>query len=166
MNQVHLHLLLNHVAILGSLFGLLLLAAGLIRKSEHLIQAALVTLVLSALATIPVFLTGEPAEEAVEHLAGVAESAIEEHEELAEIAIWAMQALGLLSLITFWFRATKRPMASMLTTLTLIASLFAFGIMAKVGLEGGKIRHTELSSSAAPSAGSENKAGDNGEDRD
>lgn len=71
MNTTHIHLLLNHVAILGALFSVILLLAGMFIKSDILKKTALLGFVLAALASIPVFLTGEPAEESVEHLPGI-----------------------------------------------------------------------------------------------
>ena len=62
MNQVHLHLLMNHLPILGVPFGLLLLCAGMLRQSDELKKAALLTFVVAALLAVPVYFTGEPAE--------------------------------------------------------------------------------------------------------
>ena len=44
MNAAHLHLMLNHLPLLGVLFGLLLLAAGIAQRNDVLKRAALVTL--------------------------------------------------------------------------------------------------------------------------
>ena len=73
MNWAHIHLLSNHIPVLGALFGLLLLAWGTLRRNEAIQRAALATFVVAALFAIPVFLTGEPSEKAVEHLAGTGE---------------------------------------------------------------------------------------------
>ena len=57
MDAVHLHLLLNHIPILGTLFGLLLLVYALIRKTMTLRKSAC-SFVIIGLITIPVFLSG------------------------------------------------------------------------------------------------------------
>src|SRR5512145_2100282 len=98
MNWAHLHLILNHVPVLGTLFGLLLLAWGILRRNDSLQRAALLTFTLVALVAIPAYLTGKPAEEAVEHLIGTAESAIEPHEDAALVSFLAMEVLGALAL--------------------------------------------------------------------
>ncbi|WP_161888277.1 hypothetical protein [Pontibacter russatus] len=66
-------------------------------KSIKAIAAAIV--MAMAVMAVPVYLTGEPAEERVEHLAGVSEAMIEEHEEEAEVAIMVMALAALATLI-------------------------------------------------------------------
>ena len=41
MNAAHVHLMLNHVSIIGSLFGLVLLAVAMIRRSRELVTVSL-----------------------------------------------------------------------------------------------------------------------------
>jgi uncharacterized membrane protein len=148
MNPTYIHLLLNHVPILGSVFGALLLLYGIIGKSKSVINAALLTFIVTALFAIPVFLTGEPAEESVENITGINKAAIEEHEESAELALWVMEALGILSLITLIVGRKENSLGNKLTIATLLLSLFTFALMARTGKEGGKIRHTELTNTA------------------
>ena len=71
MDWTHFHLMMNHVPVLGSIFGFVLLAWGMLRGSTEIKKVALTILVLTALFAIPVYLTGEPAEETVEALPGV-----------------------------------------------------------------------------------------------
>jgi uncharacterized membrane protein len=97
-----------------------------------------------SLLTIPVFLTGEGAEESVEHLAGVSEDIIKEHEELAEKAIWLMGLLGIFSLINIFVLFKDSSFAKAMTFISLILSLLTFGLFAKVGNLGGQIRHSEI----------------------
>ncbi|MFN4254831.1 MAG: T9SS type A sorting domain-containing protein [Saprospiraceae bacterium] len=97
MDSTHLHLILNDFPIIGTIVGTGIMAYGYFTQSEATKKAALWTWAVMALIAIPVFLTGEPAEESVEGLAGVSEAIIEQHEEAAELAIWVMEALGLLS---------------------------------------------------------------------
>jgi uncharacterized membrane protein len=102
MNQAHLHLLLNHLPILGTLFGLLILAGGFLLKNDTVKRTALGIFVLSAILAIPAYLTGEGAEEVVEGLPGVTENLIEAHEDMANIFLWMVGALGLIALATFY----------------------------------------------------------------
>lgn len=144
MNPTYVHLLLNHIPILGSAFGALLLLYAFMIKSNSVKDAALLAFIITALFTVPVFLSGEPAEESVESIAGISKAAIEEHEESAEVALWMMEALGVLSLITFVLRKKENELSGKLTAATLFFALIAFALMARTGSEGGKIRHTEL----------------------
>lgn len=144
MNAAHLHLILNHFPILGTLFGMGLLAYGLFAKNKSVQNAAFVLFAIITLISIPAFLSGEGAEEVVEHLPGVSENLIHEHEEWAEKAIWLMGILGLLSLISLFFSIKNKSGAKVLSIITLVASLATFGVMAQVGNLGGQIRHTEI----------------------
>jgi hypothetical protein len=83
MNWAHVHLMLSHLPVVGTIFGLLLLLLAQLRKSEELKRVSLGIFVLTALLALPVYFTGEPAEKVVEHLPGVTEPLIEEHENAA-----------------------------------------------------------------------------------
>lgn len=150
MNPVHIHLLLNHVAILACLFSVVILAYGLLRKNTSIINLALVGLVIAALTAIPVFLTGEPAEEAVEHLPGITEVTIEEHEEAAETAIWLIEITGIVALGGLLLRKVAFFTGNVYYGLVLVMGLAAGASIAYTGFEGGKIRHNEINSVNAP----------------
>ncbi len=143
-----MHLMLNHFPIIGTLLGTGVMVYGYFTRSEATQRAALLTWFLMALAAIPVFLTGEPAEESVEGLAGVSEALIEQHEEAAELALWVMEALGLLSLAALFLKANNK----ILTGVAFALSLITFGLMARTGYLGGQIRHTEIRSGATVQA--------------
>ena len=70
MDAAHLHLMLNHIPVLGTAFGMALIAWALFRKSEELKRVSLGVFVIIALLAVPAYLTGEPAEEIVEHSTG------------------------------------------------------------------------------------------------
>ena len=144
MDATHLHLILTHFPIVGTIIGIGILAYGQFAKKDDIKKVALITFMLMAILTIPVFLTGEEAEETVEHIVGVSEHLIENHEELAEKAIWLMGLLGILSLINFFAIFKKLSFAKSISLVTLIVSLGTFGLFAKVGSTGGEIRHSEI----------------------
>lgn len=154
MNQAHLHLLLNHLPILGTLFGLLTLGAGFFLKNNSVKRTALGIFVFSAIAAIPAYLTGEGAEEVVESFPGVTENLIEAHEDLANIFLWVVGVLGLFSLATFYADFKGKKMAPALYTLILVAAIGTMIFAQQVGSSGGEIRHSEIRSDAA--AGIEN----------
>ncbi|MCU0345613.1 MAG: hypothetical protein MUC59_01635 [Saprospiraceae bacterium] len=155
MDATHLHLLLNHFPIIGSLLGVGVMAYGYLTSSEQVKKTALWTWAFMAATAIPVFLTGEPAEESVEGIVGVSEALIEEHEEAASVAIWLMEALGLLSLVTLVMGRGKDALSKPLVLVATVLSLATFGAMARTGYLGGQIRHTEIRSGAAVAGGNE-----------
>lgn len=143
MDTAYLHLLLNHLPVLGVPFGLLLLAAGMAARSSDLKRAALATFALAALAAVPAYLTGEPAEEKVEHIAGVSERLIHDHEERAEVSLIATSVLGVLSLgALLGWRDRDLPTAPLGAVAVL--ALLTFGSLVLTAKAGGEIRHTEF----------------------
>ncbi len=144
MDQTHIHLVLTHFPIIGTIVGSGILAYGQYSKNDSIKKVAFVTFVFMAIMTIPVFLTGEEAEETVEHLAGVSENLIEDHEELAEKAIWLMGLLGILSIVSFFAIVKKLSFSKTISLATLLISLTTFALFAKVGNLGGQIRHSEI----------------------
>ncbi len=144
MNGAHVHLLLNHVPILGSLFALCLLLYGIFSKSEAVIKAALLTLVVSTLIAIPAFLSGEEAEHLVEPILGINENAMEEHEDMAEIAFWSMVMAGAVALGTLVAIRSTKFVSMMLLWVNVVMLAIVFVLMARAGLSGGEIRHSEI----------------------
>ena len=148
MSPVHLHLLLNHVPVIG-LFGVaLLLVAGLWRRNQEISKLALVLLVGLAFVAGVVYLTGEPAEEAVEKLAGISDAALDRHEEAALFTLIGMVALGLWSTIVL-LANRKRDLAGWLAGVSLAFTAVVFGIAGYTANLGGQIRHTEITANAA-----------------
>ena len=144
MSSVHFHLAFTHFPIIGTIIGVLILIAGFIFRKEPVIKSAFLLFVGMAIVAIPVFLTGEGAEESVENLPGVSEKIIHEHEELAEKAIILMEILGVFSLLAFILMMLKSKFSKIINIIVLIVSIGAFGLIAKVGNLGGQIRHTEI----------------------
>ncbi|RSK47133.1 hypothetical protein [Hymenobacter rigui] len=140
MNEAHLHLLLNHTPILGSLFGLLLLAAGLFKVNQTLTQTGLVTLLVAALLCLPTQLTGEGAEEVVERIPGITHQLIHAHEEAAELGFWAIELTGVVALLGLLVKSRARTF----TLLALLGAVLSFGLLARAGNLGGQIRHSEI----------------------
>jgi uncharacterized membrane protein YeiB len=149
MNATHLHLLLNHIPVLGSVFGLGLLLFGLWRASEEIKKTALGVFVLVALAAVPVYLTGEPAEDGVKRMAGVSKPAIESHEGAASVALTVVAVLGLVALVALVVWRGDRRLPLWLSILLIVAALAAVGAMAWTAYLGGPIRHSEIRAATA-----------------
>ena len=80
MSSIHLHLLLNHVPVIGAVLGLALLGVAFLRRSDELGKFALGAFAFLGAVSVVVFLTGETAEELVEKLPGFSEALTERHE--------------------------------------------------------------------------------------
>ena len=145
MNGAQLHLLLNHLPILGLLFGALLLIFGLLSKQEIISKASMIVFILMGMITVPVNETGEAAEEIVESFPGISvdHDRIHTHEESAELALWLMLGLGTLALVSL-IVGDKPNFGKYLQYAVLIASLALFIYMVQVGWQGAQIMHPEI----------------------
>lgn len=146
MDPAHAHLILNHIPVVGLGAAILLLLYAFVRSNDEMKKAALIGFVLLALAAIPVYLTGGEAEERVEHLPGVSEAIIEEHEEAATSSLIAIEILGALSLAGLVLTRGSRAVPRWLAVLSLGASIVVAGVMIRTANLGGQIRHTEIRS--------------------
>ncbi|HKP14732.1 MAG TPA: hypothetical protein VJT85_01645 [Gemmatimonadaceae bacterium] len=143
MSGVHLHLLVNHAPVFGSLFALALLAASFIWAPDVLRRTALLVLVFTAISGVISDLTGEPAEDAIRGFPGVRREVIHEHEELAEKSFIVASVIGVFALgaLARW-RHTPIPQGVALGALA--GAAVVSGMMAYTALLGGRVRHTEV----------------------
>lgn len=153
MDAVHLHLILNHVPVLGMIFGFVLGVAGFLRRSDDLQKASLITFIVVALLTIPVYLSGraayEPMEELLEDMDPAAEGFIDQHETAGLIAFLAVLLLGVIALVTLllWQRA---ELARQLMIVSLVLAVIVGSIVGWTANLGGQIRHTEIRAGFQP----------------
>ena len=143
MNEAHLHLLLNHTPVLGSLFGALLLLFAVLRRNDVLIRSGLLTLVVAAALAIPTNLTGEGAEKVIQQLPGVSQDLIERHSAAADLALWALEATAALAMASLLLLSRRPATGILFTRLTIVSALVSFGLMARAGNLGGQIMHPE-----------------------
>lgn len=141
MDVTHFHLTFNHFPIIGSIFGIVFLVIGFFKKYQPFLISGLVIFVAISIITIPVFYSGEGAEEVVEKL-GVEHDFIHEHEEAGELSYYLMCALGLASLAYLIF--LRKEQYRWAAGVILVLALVVFGSMVRTGYLGGLIRHTEI----------------------
>jgi uncharacterized membrane protein len=150
MSPAHVHLLVNHVPVLGVALGLVVLAGATLRRHDVLMRSALALFVLSALAAIPTYVSGEPAEDAIEQAAGDVEAWVEPHEESAAVSLALVEMLGLLSVVGLWMARRTPTLPSSVTSVTLLIAAIALGSLAWTANLGGQIRHTEIRGEPSP----------------
>ena len=154
ISPAHAHLLLNHFPIIGFIIGVTLFMAALYSRSDHLKQAALVAFVVIALVTIPAYVTGNAAAEAM--CVPIASSPdvctdpnislplIHAHEGIAFLALLLIAATGGCAWLGLWQYRHLLRIADwnvvMIACLS-IAALILASIAANIG---GEIRHPEI----------------------
>jgi uncharacterized membrane protein len=144
LNWAHVHLMINHFPVVGVLGAILLLIYALVRKSDEVMMVSLGAFVLIALVTIPVFFTGEGAEDVVKNLPGVTEQYIGRHEEMAEYSLTLMEILGAACLAGLVFIRKAGTVPKWLVTIVLLLSLATAAFVGYTANLGGQIRHTEI----------------------
>ena len=148
MDFAHLHLLLNHFPIIGTMVGLGLFLISLVGKNEDLRRASLIIFPAMALLAIPTFFSGTGAQSAIRKTPGVSEALIERHQGAAMLALLFMEITGALALVGLWkSHESSRPARwNWSLSAILIFSIVTVGLMARVGTTGGDIRHPEIGS--------------------
>lgn len=144
MNAAHFHLALNHLPIYAVIFGVVLVVIGRIVRSDTTERVGLWTLVIAGLFAIPVYLTGEPAEEVVEKLPGVSETFIESHEEMGVFALAGALALGIVGAATLFFSRGTKVISKVWWLAVVILGVLTIGVLLQTAFLGGKIRHSEI----------------------
>lgn len=140
LDAAHIHLMLNHVPVIAAPLLLLVLTIGLLRGSGELVTVSLVLVVGLALATGLVYLTGEPAEELVEHAPWFREALVEPHEEHAAISLGAMLVTGVLAAVAL----VRRRRAGLWPRLVWAGLLVSTALLGWTAWSGGQIRHDEV----------------------
>jgi hypothetical protein len=148
MSQAHIHLLITHLPIFGSIMGGFVLAHGLWTKSIQTKIAAYNLLIISSVGAVIAYLTGEGAEETVEEIQEVSKNMIDQHADFAVYALVSLCILGVAALIGLFLSLRESPLSKTIAIITLFISAIGFGLIVRTGYLGGQIRHTEINSTA------------------
>ncbi len=148
MNSAHIHLVVTHLPIFGTFFGIFILLYGMIKKN---IDAKLISygiFIISAVGAGIAYATGEEAEEIVEELPGVMESIIDKHEQFATYSLIGIIVLGVVALAGI-LTSKGSCLFNKWTTLSAFSiGMICFLLFARTGYLGGQIRHTEVRNGA------------------
>ena len=158
MNDAHLHMIVNHFPIIGTIFGLGILISGMILKNNSVKNTAYVLFIVAAIFAAFSMGTGEGAEELVEDMPTVGKQIIHEHEEMAEKLAVVLYVLGIISLGGLILSYLKNAKATMLSYVALVVAVVGVFFAQQTGTSGGEIRHTEIRPNATPTLDSENNA--------
>ena len=149
MNAAYIHLLLNHFPLILNVAAFVVILAGMAWRSEPVTRAALLLVVLTALTTIPTFMTGDGAAKIVKKMPGVDAAAIRPHNDAAGYTLGMILVEGAfaLALLIFFRGGRLTPRWAVTTVLVLI--LMGGAAAGRTSYLGGKIHHPEGSSSQA-----------------
>jgi uncharacterized membrane protein len=150
VNLAHLHLLLNHFPIIGTIVGLGLFLFSLVGKNDDLKRAGLIVFAVMALLSLPTFFSGIGAQGALAETPGVSRALINRHEGAAILALLFMEITGGLSLVGLWQSHQSSKPARWTVASVLLFSLITVGLMSRVGTTGGDVRHPEIRANSDP----------------
>ena len=143
MNFAHLHLLLNHFPVIGTIIGLGLFFLGLSEEHHHMRRAGLILFAVLAFITIPVFISGVGAQVMLRK-AGISNALIQRHEGAAMPALALMEMTGAMALVGLWQSYRMIRPARWNIAAVLLFSVVTVGLMARTGNTGGDLRHPEI----------------------
>jgi hypothetical protein len=143
MNYPHLHLMINHVPVLGTVLALLLLTWALVTRRRDFIRLSLFVTLLAGLSVYPAYFTGDEAHEQLEDVKGFGHDVVEEHEESAEWALWILLGTGAIAALGLWASRKDRDVPRWAGTATLVGLLLSASVAARTAWLGGEIRHPE-----------------------
>jgi len=141
VNFDHLHLLLNHVPIIGFFVGVGLFVASFTGSNADLRRSALIIFAAVALLTIPTFVSGVGADRTIAREPGVSKALVQRHEGAAMLGLWFVVATGAAALVALW--CSRRPAGVSRGNLAvlLLLAIIAAVLMGRTGNTGGDIRH-------------------------
>lgn len=139
--MAYIHLLSNHLPILGSLFGVLLLAIAFLKPQFHTTFSAYLLLLISGIGGLVAYFSGEDAEEHVEHIRGISHKVIHLHEEMAENTLIFIFLLTAAAVLGLWAERAEWSSRKKIALGTLVIGIIAFILFAFTGYLGGHIRH-------------------------
>ncbi len=149
MNLAHLHLATVHLPVVAIPLLALLLFVGIRFKKSDILKAALLGFIGVTLLSIPIFLTGEAAEEAVEHVSNISEDQIETHEDIATFAFALVVLSGILSLSSLFLLRIRPNWSQYSLMATFLIAFACSGTLFWAANEGGRIHHSEVFNSKA-----------------
>jgi hypothetical protein len=110
------------------------------------------TFVLVGLLTIPVYMSGEPAEDAVRGLPDVTRDLVHEHEDAALFGIISASLNGAIALMALLLEKRRERLYRPLTITVLVVALWSSAVLARVSYLGGLVRHSEIRQTPAVAA--------------
>ena len=144
MNWIHVHLALNHLPVLGTPFVLLLLATGMIRRSDEIQRLALVWLLVLAVVSIAIKFTGDMAFDVARTEPWMEPTFVSAHEQAADQATTGVFVMGVAAAACVWRGRRGGDLPRWLLITTLLLAVATTLLLMRTANSGGQIRHPEI----------------------
>lgn len=166
MNDAHLHMVVNHFPIIGTILGLGILITGMVLKNKSVQNTAYVLFIVAAIFAAFSMGTGEGAEELVEDMPSVGKEIIHEHEEMAEKLALVLYALGVISLAGLFLDYKNHSKAKLVSFVAVVVAGIGVFFAQQTGTTGGEIRHTEIRANTIQNSGEVQNTTDKNQEED
>lgn len=165
MNATHIHLLINHLPIIGLIMGILVDIFGLFSKKQVVSSVGLWITMIAGFSSYPTMYSGGASEHFLDENEGkycVSEDLIHEHEEAAEMAFWPCIATGIFAGLALIGNRKGHKHTKKAEILVVFIGIISIILIGKAGLTGGQIRHPEISSCCSAEGSGESCKGMSG----
>jgi DNA-binding beta-propeller fold protein YncE len=149
MNIIEIHLILNHIPIIGVAFVSAELLIGLVWKNIFLQKVSLYFLIAFAVISIAVYFSGLGSEDLVKTLPGVSHVSLQLHEKVARISSVTVWFVGGLTVLGLAFLRGREELFRYFVRGIFAMSLLSTGLFVLTGYLGGQITHAEIRSTLA-----------------
>jgi hypothetical protein len=153
MIPVEAHLALNHVPLIGLVFGLVFFVGGLWRSSEQAVRAGLLIFLAIGIAGWAVVGSGMISADILADAAWLDAPALSSHRLAGLLTFVVLVALATLSGVTlFMTRRNGRALSARARNAVLVLAVAGLAANLWTAYLGGALRHTELASGRARAA--------------
>jgi uncharacterized membrane protein len=145
MIPVEAHLVLNHVPLIGLVFGLVFFVVGLMRASEQTLRAGLRIFLAMGIAVLPVVGSGLVSATVLADAAWLDADALSNHRLAGIFTLVVLVGLGsVCGVALFTSRRNGRAMPVRVKLAVFLLAVAGFGATALTAYLGGGLRHSEL----------------------
>lgn len=144
MVPVEAHLALNHIPLVGLIFGIVFFVAGLTRSSPAPLRAGLRIFVAMGIAVLPVVASGLVSADVLRDSQWLNATAVSTHQTAGILTLVAMAILGVLSGAALFASRGMPVFPRWVKTTVLVLAIASAGSNAWTAYLGGALRHSEL----------------------
>lgn len=142
--MAEVHLIFCHGPVVGLAFALLVYVWGVIKKHDLLIRTGLWLFVIAALSVLPVYFSGDGAEEIIEELQPADAVYVSVHETWGGVTTCGILTVGLLSWVNLGLLKRGSRKARKLKIVILGMAIVVQGLISWTAHLGGIINHPEI----------------------
>lgn len=149
MSIIEIHLILNHIPIIGVALVGVYLFIGIIFKNIFMQKVSLWLLLSLALVTVAVYFSGLGAEAPAKSLPNVSSTYLQLHEKVARIATITIVLIGGIILLGLVLLKNRDQLFTYFVRGVFAMTLLSTGLFILTGYLGGQITHSEIRSTLA-----------------